>query len=58
MKLLIGSDTGGTFTDFVAVENGRICTWKVASTPKDYAHGILEGVKFLSGNQQIRADNL
>jgi N-methylhydantoinase A len=43
----IGIDTGGTFTDVVAVElaTGRIVTTKTPSTPSDPSVGFLAGVE-------------
>ena len=46
MKLL-GIDTGGTFTDFVAYENGRLVTHKRLSTPDAPERAILEGMRDL-----------
>ncbi len=40
----IGIDTGGTFTDFVMVDAGRVTTWKQPSTPDDPSRAILEGL--------------
>lgn len=47
--LRIGVDTGGTFTDLVALdpETGRIVTWKISSTPENPAEAVLEGLKRL-----------
>ena len=42
--LRIGVDTGGTFTDFVVVQDGRVTTWKELSTPDDPSRAILEGI--------------
>jgi N-methylhydantoinase A len=48
MKLRIGIDIGGTFTDLVAItEDGRVATHKTASTPRDYGEGIIEGIQAL-----------
>lgn len=44
---LVGVDTGGTFTDFVAVGDGRIQTAKVLSTPDDPARAIRAGLEQL-----------
>ncbi|OUC98338.1 hydantoinase/oxoprolinase family protein [Streptosporangium minutum] len=43
----IGVDTGGTFTDVVAVDEqtGEITTTKTPSTPADPADGFMEGVR-------------
>ncbi|HET7879758.1 MAG TPA: hydantoinase/oxoprolinase family protein [Acetobacteraceae bacterium] len=44
----IGIDIGGTFTDIVAIaDDGRVVTHKVASTPRDYGEGIVEGLHSL-----------
>ena len=43
-RLLIGSDTGGTFTDFVRLDETGLRTWKIASTPDDFARAVLDGV--------------
>jgi len=46
-KLRIGIDTGGTFTDIVAVDGGtgRMLVTKVASTPANPAIGLVHGVR-------------
>jgi N-methylhydantoinase A len=49
--LRIGIDTGGTFTDFVIVEDGRVTTWKEPSTPDDPARAILQGLKQAAGDR-------
>ncbi len=47
--LRVGVDTGGTFTDLVAldVETGRIETLKVSSTPENPAEAVIEGLRRL-----------
>lgn len=56
----IGVDTGGTFTDVVAVDEqtGEITTTKTPSTPADPADGFLEGVRKVlekAGGQTVSA---
>ncbi len=48
---LIGVDTGGTFTDLVMVEDGRIRVHKLPSTPDDPSRAVLEGVRHLAGDR-------
>jgi N-methylhydantoinase A len=40
----LGVDTGGTFTDFVFVENGEVRTLKIPSTPEDPSRAFLAGL--------------
>ncbi|MGI8576020.1 MAG: hydantoinase/oxoprolinase family protein [Egibacteraceae bacterium] len=43
----LGIDTGGTFTDIVAFDegSGRVATTKTPSTPHDPSRGFMEGVR-------------
>src|SRR5579872_6636718 len=53
----LGIDTGGTFTDIVAIDevSGEILTTKTPSTPDDPSRGLLEGVyKVLHGRSDGR----
>jgi N-methylhydantoinase A len=47
-----GVDTGGTFTDCVILEQGKVKILKVFSTPEDASRGILEGVRRLAESFQ------
>jgi N-methylhydantoinase A len=52
MRLRIGVDIGGTFTDLVAISSdGVITTHKTISTPHDYGEGIIEGLRSLLGDR-------
>jgi N-methylhydantoinase A len=53
--MLIGCDTGGTFTDLVLVHEGRVRTHKLPSTPDDFSRAVLEGVRALRGDGEERA---
>lgn len=44
---MIGVDVGGTFTDVVALRNGRIETAKVSTNYADVASSVLEGGRLL-----------
>lgn len=50
----IGVDTGGTFTDFVAVRGGRLVTFKIASTPRSPDLAVLEGLARLGADRASR----
>jgi N-methylhydantoinase A/oxoprolinase/acetone carboxylase beta subunit len=43
--VIIGIDTGGTFTDLVAIAGGRLSVHKVPSTPDDPARAVIDGLK-------------
>ncbi len=51
MTVLLGVDTGGTFTDFVLYRDGEITTHKVLSTPAAPEQAILHGVRDLQLDQ-------
>jgi N-methylhydantoinase A len=47
----IGVDTGGTFTDFVAFERGRLVTLKLPSTPQRPEQAVLAGLAKLGSGR-------
>jgi N-methylhydantoinase A len=51
--LRIAIDTGGTFTDCVWVERGRVRLLKIFSTPADPAQAIAEAVRQIAGDAGI-----
>ena len=55
MSVVLGIDTGGTFTDFVLVDHdtGAIATAKVPSTPRDPGEAIAAGLARLEGAQRV-----
>ena len=58
--ITLGSDIGGTFTDFVEVDesNGRIGVYKCLTTPGDPSQAIEAGVKELSARRGTDASAL
>jgi N-methylhydantoinase A len=51
---LLGIDTGGTFTDFVSVSNGRWRVHKVLSTPEQPQQAILKGIEDLGLTSKVK----
>jgi N-methylhydantoinase A len=41
----LGVDVGGTFTDLVALVDGRLVTGKVPSTPRDQSEGVMNSLE-------------
>lgn len=48
--ILIGIDTGGTYTDFVFFREEAIHILKVSSTPRDPCLAVLNGIRMLSSS--------
>jgi N-methylhydantoinase A len=44
-QVRLGVDVGGTFTDLVALVDGRLVTAKVPSTPRNQAEGVLRALE-------------
>jgi N-methylhydantoinase A len=51
--LRIGIDTGGTFTDVVALDRGKLSVFKVPSIPVDPAQAVLEGIARARGKAAV-----
>jgi len=49
--LILGVDTGGTFTDFVLQSDSGLQTYKLPSTPDDPSRAILEGLTYFFGDK-------
>ena len=49
--MIIGVDTGGTFTDFVYKDGDRWGVYKVLSTPANPAQAVLEGLNHIAGRK-------
>jgi N-methylhydantoinase A/oxoprolinase/acetone carboxylase beta subunit len=54
----IGVDTGGTFTDFVIVRDGRLEVFKKFSTPREPEAAILEGLKDFRPSEVIHGSTV
>lgn len=54
-KVVVGVDTGGTFTDFVLLRDGVLQVYKVLSTPSDPANAILQGLDELAARKDLGA---
>ncbi len=48
--ILAGIDTGGTFTDLVAIADGQLLVHKVPSTPDDPARAVMTGLAEMLGD--------
>ncbi|HTY54655.1 MAG TPA: hydantoinase/oxoprolinase N-terminal domain-containing protein, partial [Candidatus Binataceae bacterium] len=54
MGHVLGIDIGGTFTDFSLVDDqGRITLWKEATTPKDPAQGVKDGLNHFAQTRGV-----
>jgi len=51
--IIIGVDTGGTFTDFVYRKNGRWGIYKCLSTPENPANAVIQGIQHISEDDSV-----
>ena len=56
--MILGIDTGGTFTDFVLLDEGKVSIHKVLSTPDAPERAILEGIADMKLLDHVAADDL
>ena len=52
--ILIGIDTGGTFTDFIYKNGSKWGFYKILSTPSNPAEAVLSGIKHIAGTQNVQ----
>ena len=50
--VIIGVDTGGTFTDFIYKKDGKWGVLKILSTPENPAKALLEGIKQIAEKEE------
>ncbi|MEO2066054.1 MAG: hydantoinase/oxoprolinase family protein, partial [Desulfurobacteriaceae bacterium] len=51
-EVIVGVDTGGTFTDFIYKKEGKWRVLKVLSTPENPAEAILKGLREIGGERR------
>jgi len=51
--ILLGIDTGGTFTDFIYREDGNWGIYKTLSTPQNPALAVMEGLAHIAGTEKV-----
>ncbi|MCG8467136.1 MAG: hypothetical protein MJB57_02870 [Gemmatimonadetes bacterium] len=53
--MIVGVDTGGTFTDLIAIDGSEVRIHKLPSTPNDPSAAVLRGLDELLGETGARA---
>ncbi len=56
--MLLGVDVGGTFTDAVVVDGGRVIVAKTPSTPGDQSEGVLTAVRAVLESAEREANEV
>ena len=55
----MGVDVGGTFTDFIYVDdNGKIEVYETSTTPQDPSIGMMEGINAICDKLNIPHDEI
>ena len=56
MKILVGVDVGGTFTDVVRLDEstGNIKVTKISSTPADPSRAVLDGIQVVDSKSELQ----
>lgn len=56
---IIGTDTGGTFTDITVLsESGKVYVNKAASTPKDFSQGVIDAIAKVAEDMELTSEEL
>ncbi len=51
--IILGVDTGGTFTDFIYKDEEGWKVYKILSTPSNPAEAVLEGINYITRGQDV-----
>ncbi len=52
--ILLGVDTGGTFTDFIFKDGDTWGVYKILSTPSNPAEAVLNGIRHIARSRKVR----